>query len=331
MFSLDQYNALKDGAGLLDRSSRGRLRLTGVDRRAYLQGLLTNDILALGPGTGCYSAYLTAQGRMIADMRLFEIGDALLADMAGAVTTAVCDRWDQFIFSEEVQIADVSAGTAQFGVYGPRAAQALEAAFGLVALEALPLYGNRRIDAPGAGALDIVLRSDDVGVDGFDLIVPVERKEEVAGRLRATGAIDVGPDTAEVCRIEAGRPLFAVDMDEHTIPLEAGIEDRAISLTKGCYVGQEIIIRMLHRGHGRVARRLVGLAFDAGAPVPARGDRLCAGDREAGLITSAALSPALGHPIALAVLHRDFTEPGAVVHANDAPAIVTRLPFCLSL
>lgn len=328
MFSLDQYNALKDGAGLLDRSSRGRLSLTGVDRRAYLQGLLTNDILALGPGTGCYAAYLTAQGRMIADMRLFEIGDALLVDMAGAVTTAVRDLWDQFIFSEDVQIADVSAGTAQIGVYGPRAAQALEAALGLTDLEALPLYGNRRIDELGASPLHlIVLRSDDIGVDGFDLVVPVERKDEIAARLRAAGVMDVGHDTAEVCRIEAGRPLFAVDMDEQTIPLEAGIEDRAISLTKGCYVGQEIIIRMLHRGHGRVARRLVGLTFDAGAPVPARGDRLRAGDREVGLITSAALSPALGRPIALAVLHRDFTEPGAVVHANDAPATVTRLPF----
>jgi len=325
MFSLDQYNALKDGAGLLDRSSRGRLSLTGVDRRAYLQGLLTNDIAALGPGTGCYTAYLTAQGRMVADMRLLETGDELLADMIGAVTTTVRDRWEQFVFSEDVQIAEVSMDTAQLGVYGPQAAGALEAALGLNGLEALPLHGNRRIDALGSKA--VVLRSDDIGLDGFDVITPVERKGEVTARLRASGVIDVGHDTAEVCRIEAGRPLFCVDMDEQTIPLEAGIEDRAFSLTKGCYVGQEIIIRVLHRGHGRVARRLIGLTFDAGAPVPARGDRLRAGDREVGTITSAAMSPALGRPIALGMLHRDFTEPGVVVHANDAPATVTRLPF----
>ena len=327
MFSLDQYTALKSGAGLLDRSSLGRLKLTGVDRRSYLQGLLTNDIVALGAGEGCYAAYLTAQGRMIADMRLFELGDALFVDMAGPVTTAVRERWDQFIFSEDVQVADVSATTAQLGLYGPRAAQTLQEALGLEALSVMPLYGSRSMPAGGASAVAVVLRGDDIGVEGFDLILPAERKDEVAARLRDAGAIDIAAETAEVCRIEAGRPLFLVDMDEHTIPLEAGIEDRAISLSKGCYVGQEVIIRVLHRGHGRVARRLVGLTFNVGARVPAHGDRLRAGTREAGSVSSAAASPVLGRPIALAMLHRDFTEPGAVVDANGEPATVTRLPF----
>ena len=137
--------------------------------------------------------------------------------------------------------------------------------------------------------------------------------------------------SADVCRIENGRPVFGRDMTSDTIPLEAGIEDRAISLTKGCYVGQEIIISVLHRGQGRVARRLVGLTLDPTASVPGGGSTIRAGDREIGVVTSAAMSPALGRPIALGYVHRDFVEPGTavtVVSGDQAlPAVVTQLPF----
>ena len=332
MFSLDQYRALHDGAGLVDRSSRGRLALTGADRRAYLQGLLTNDIAALAPGTGCYAAYLTAQGRMIADMRLFETGQALLVDLDGGLADAVRARWSQFIFSEDVEVKDVSATTAQLGVYGPRAAAVLASALSAdeptsfaASLEGMPLHGN--VSLMFRGAAIIVLRSDDVGVMGFDVVVPSNLKEDVTALLRQAGSTGVDPETAEVARVEAGRPLFLADMDTDTIPLEAGIEDRAISLSKGCYVGQEIIIRVLHRGHGRVARRLVGVTFDPSAAVPAKGARLRAGDREVGTITSAVWSPALGRPIAIASVHRDFVEPGTVLSTADAAATVTALPF----
>ncbi|MEO8078367.1 MAG: hypothetical protein ABI818_18715, partial [Acidobacteriota bacterium] len=263
MFSLDQYRALHEGAGLVDRSDRGRLMLTGADRRAYLQGLLTNDIVALTPGTGCYAAYLTAQGRMIADMRLFEIGDALMVDLDGSLAEPVRARWTQFIFSEDVAIQDRSATTAQLGVFGARAAEVIAAALATLEsrapspeprtptaelLQAMPLYGNGRWLVQGGSV--VVLRSDDVGVSGFDVIISVNLKEQFVTLLQDAGAVEVGPETAEVSRVEAGRPLFLADMDTDTIPLEAGIEDRAISLTKGCYVGQEIIIRVLHRGHG---------------------------------------------------------------------------------
>ena len=325
MFSLDRYTALRHGAGLLDRSSRGRLSLTGRDRRAYLQGLLTNDIVALNSGTGCHAAYLTAQGRMIADMRVFEVGAALLVDMVGSVTATVQEKWEQFIFSEEVQITNFSTGTAQLGVYGPKAATVTEAALGTTDLQAMVVNANRTVEFDGASA--IVLRSDDLGIKGFDIVIPAEHRVALAARLRSAGAMDVGVEAAEVLRIEAGRPLFHVDMDEQTIPLEAGIEDRVISLTKGCYVGQEIIIRMLHRGHGRVAKRLMGLTFEPEAAVPARGDRLRSGDRDVGAVTSAVSSPALGRPIALGYLHRDFLEPGTAVQVNDAVARVTALPF----
>jgi tRNA-modifying protein YgfZ len=137
----------------------------------------------------------------------------------------------------------------------------------------------------------------------------------------------VTQEDADVTRIEAGRPKFLVDMTADTIPLEAGIEDRAISLTKGCYVGQEIIIRVLHRGAGRVAKRLVGLALEPGATAPMAGAPVASGDRAIGAITSATVSPALGHAIALGYVHRDFAEPGTPVVVGDNPARVAALPF----
>ncbi len=145
--------------------------------------------------------------------------------------------------------------------------------------------------------------------------------------LRALDVAELDEGTAEAIRIEAGVPRFHRDMDEDTIPLEAGIESSAISMTKGCYVGQEVIIRVLHRGHGRVVRKLVGLTFDHGARVPVAGAVVRRNDREVGHITSACASPALLRPIALAYVHRDFVEPGTVVSADDLRADVTRLPF----
>jgi folate-binding protein YgfZ len=145
------------------------------------------------------------------------------------------------------------------------------------------------------------------------------------------GAVLVGNDTTEVTRVEAGRPAWPRDMNETTIPLEAGIEDRAISLTKGCYVGQEIIIRVLHRGHGRVAKRLVGLRMAGDAAVPSAGDPIRSGDREIGAVTSAVFSPRAGGPIALGYVHRDFVEPSTgvvVVHdGHGTDAAVVSLPL----
>jgi folate-binding protein YgfZ len=273
---------------------------------------------------------------MIADMRVFETGQAVIVDLDGGLAEAVRARWSQFIFSEDVEVQDLSATTAQVGIYGPRSADFLAHALAAAAapekssldadvLREMPIYANHPLALDGDSI--VVLRSDDVGVKGFDVVVPVQLKERFAALLRRAGCVEVGPEAAEVARVEAGRPLFLADMDTETIPLEAGIEDRAISLTKGCYVGQEIIIRVLHRGHGRVAKRLIGLALDPAAPLPAPGERLRAGDREVGRITSAVASPALGRPIALAIVHRDFVDPGTVLNTPSAPAIVSALPF----
>ena len=170
-----------------------------------------------------------------------------------------------------------------------------------------------------AGHPVIVIRVTDTGQPGFDLFVESGQESAVRARLLADGVVPVDALTAEAVRIEAGVPLFHHDMDEETIPLEAGIEGRAISLSKGCYVGQEVIIRVLHRGHGRVARKLVGLSL-GGDSAPAAGATVRAADREVGHVTSATVSPALEHPIALAYVHRDFVEPGTEVTVGDRPA-----------
>ena len=327
MFSPDGYRALIEGAALLDRTDRGLLRFTGADRRSYLQGLLTNDIAALEAGTGCYTAMLTAQGRMIADLRVLETGDALLAVAQRSQAASLRDRFDQFIFSEDVAVADVSEATTQLSVIGPNAVAVVSAAFASDArLVTLLPFENVRVDAGGLPV--VVAGTDEFAVAGLDLFVDATRAGELRNALLVSGATAVDLDTAIVRRIEAGRPEFLVDMDEETIPLEAGIEDRAISQTKGCYVGQEIIIRVLHRGHGRVAKRLVGLLLDMKAE---RGGVVRAGGREVGKVTSATHSPALNRDIALAYVHRDFVAPGTevtvVTSSGDARAVVAALPL----
>jgi folate-binding protein YgfZ len=164
-------------------------------------------------------------------------------------------------------------------------------------------------------------------------MVAASRVGELRAALEASGARAAGSEVAEALRIEAGVPRFHRDMDEETIPLEAGIEARALSTTKGCYVGQEVIVRVLHRGHGRVARKLVGLVAVTSA-LPDRGSVVLADGREVGRVTSSALSPAVGAPIAFAYVHRDYTSPGtnvaiagAEAGRDAAPATVTGLPF----
>jgi folate-binding protein YgfZ len=321
------YDAARTRSAFLDRSDRGRIVVSGNDRRSYLQGLLTNDIAALAAGQGCYAAYLTPQGRMIADLFVYELGDLILLTTIGAVKDVVLAKLDQFIFTEDVKLGDVTEAFSHLAVVGPNAAAAVAAALGTVAVEqlaALGLHGNIR--ASFAGQPAIVTRVADTGEPGFDLFVERAAHDALVAALQRGEVEPIDGETAEAIRIEAGVPLFHRDMDEDTIPLEAGIESRAISLTKGCYVGQEVIIRVLHRGHGRVARKLVGLTLD-GASAPGAKAAIRIDDREVGHVTSSVLSPALHRPIALAYVHRDFVEPATELVVDNARAVVTTLPF----
>jgi len=322
----NSYQLARTGAAIVDRSERGWVVVSGADRRSYLHGLLTNDIATLQAGQGCYAAYLTPQGRMIADLWVYELGDVLLVSMIRDVKPTVLARLDQFIFTEDVQLGDVTDTFGATAVVGPRAARALAAAADVAVdqLSALPEHGNLRIAFERQPA--IVLRTTDTGESGFDILVASEQVARLRERLRAGGTGDVDAGVAEALRIEAAIPRFHRDMDEETIPLEAGIEVRAISMTKGCYVGQEVIVRVLHRGHGRVARRLVGLTVN-GSAVPPAGAPVEAEGKQIGSVTSSVMSPALSKPIALAYLHRDFVTAGTIVRVNDTDAVVTPTPF----
>ncbi|MQA30566.1 MAG: aminomethyl transferase family protein [Luteitalea sp.] len=323
--SLHSYHAARRRAALLPRGGLGRIVVSGQDRASYLQGLLTNDIAALKAGQGCYAAYLTPQGRMITDLWVYELGDVLLLTLPREVKDAVLAKLDQFIFTEDVQLGDVTDTFDHLAIVGPEAAQMLSGVLSVAPeLLRLPEHGNLRAELEGHPV--IVLAVGDLGEAGYDVLADGPVMDSLRNRLLAAEAAELDAAAAEALRIEAGVPRFHVDMDEDTIPLEAGIETRAISLTKGCYVGQEVIIRVLHRGHGRVARKLVGLTFEAGA-LPAAGSRLQADGKDVGNVTSCAWSPALGRSIGLGYVHRDFVAPGTDLTAGAITARVAAVPF----
>ena len=317
------YQAARQHAAWIDRSSRGRIVVSGNDRASYLQGLLTNDIAALAPGTGCYAAYLTAQGRMISDVWVYELGDVILLSVSDAdAKNAVLAKLDQFIFSEDVQLGDVTDAFAQIAVVGPDAPRVVNDLIGT----APPLAEHACVRGEIAGGAAIVTRITDAGEPGFDLYIERLRLPLLQEALSAAGVVALDAETADVLRVEAGIPLFHRDMDEETIPLEAGIEARAINRNKGCYVGQEVIVRVLDRGHGRVAEKLTGLTISGGA-VPAAQSAVTSGDQQVGRVTSAVRSPALHQTIALAYLKRDVLDPGTKVSVSGSEAVVTALPF----
>ena len=310
------YRAISESAAIGAVVPRRAIGVAGSDRASYLQGLLTNDIAALKPGTGCYAAWLSPQGRMLTDLHVFESGDMILLDAPADLADATLERLDQFLFSEDVQLADLSETLRSFWIHGPAAASKLEQVLsGLSALEAWSDYVNARGQFGGSSV--VVARVNQLGVPGFCMFVEPPREEEVRRALESVGAVTAAPAAIEAARIEARYPVFGIDMTDDTIPLEAGIEERAISFSKGCYVGQEVIIRVLHRGHGRVARKLVPLRLEGNQEPPAAGVKVLSDGREIGWITSAASSPRLG-AIALGYVHRDYIEPGTRVEVAAA-------------
>ncbi len=339
---LEQYRVLRRAAGVLERSTRACIGVGGADRAEYLQGLLSNDVAGLAPGAGCYAAYLTPQGRLIADMDVFNLGDRLLLDVDAGVGPLLVARFDELIFAEDATIADWRETCVSYGVHGPAALDVAGAALDELGIACDTPAGVRDLQPHGCcraaaeGETAVVLRTDALGVPGVAVVVPRARAAALHAALVSAGGADVDRAAAEAVRIESGRPRFPVDMDGETIPLEAGIEDRAISFTKGCYVGQEVIVRILHRGAGRVAKRLVGLTLgpagsDAGAAVPERGAAVWHGGEQVGRVTSAVASPALGQVIALGYLPRDLTGTGTRVEV-DLPGgrgggVVTSTPF----
>jgi tRNA-modifying protein YgfZ len=321
MFSLDQYAAAHSSAVIGGHAWCGTVALTGADRGSFLHGLLTNDIAALTTGGGTYAAYLTPQGRMISDMRVIETGDRMLLGVNRPGAAPLAERLNALVFSEDVQAVDVTAELADVGVHGPTAATIIEHATGISVAGLAGQYSNLTHAWSGSTERLTIVRDDAFGVPGFSIYVRHSDHITLRQMLARSGAVSAEDETLDSLRIEAGRPRFGTDMNNDTIPLEAGIEDRAISFTKGCYVGQEVIIRVMHRGHGRVARRLVRLVL-SGSGVPDRGDTIFAGDAPVGEITSAAHSPKAGAPLAFGYVHRDHTSPGTELRVNGSKAVV---------
>jgi folate-binding protein YgfZ len=288
--------------------------VAGRDRASFLQGFLTNDVEALRPGTGCYAAWLTPQGRMMTDMHVLESDGMMLLDLPAFTAEATLARLDQFHFTEDVTLSALGGTLSSLWLHGPRAAAALESAIeGTASLGTWVSYQHQPLQFQREPI--VVARIDQLGVPGYCVFLPPAARDSLWTALAAAGAAAVGQEAIDAARIEAAYPVFGLDMKEDTIPLEAGIEGRAISTSKGCYVGQEVIIRILHRGHGRVAKRLVGLAIDG--PLPAVGTAIAAGDREVGRVTSAAVSPRAG-TVALGYVHRDLAAPGTILAVGEA-------------
>ena len=318
MSSPPGYDALLRGAAWVRRTDRGVVRLRGADRVTWLQGLVTNDVSAIAAGQRIYSAYLTPQGRMITDLWVVATPDTLLLDVPAALASSLVARLEGLIFAEDVQIDDASREMAVLQIFGASATDGTDA----------DTAGTDATDGQMSGLLEI--GDATFGVPSRVVYVPVQEMDQFASK-RLGSHLEVGLDALDVLRVEAGVPRFMVDMTEDTIPLEAGLEDRAISFTKGCYVGQEIIVRVTTRGGGRVARKLVGLRLEDGAEPPPAGAAIHAGERAVGRITSAVFSPRCAGVIALGYVHRDFTEPGTrlEVHydARSLAATVHALPF----
>jgi folate-binding protein YgfZ len=308
------YRQIVENAAIGEVAPTLQLAVAGNDRASFLQGLLTNDIQALGAGGGCYAAWLTPQGRMLTDMHVLESDGMMLLDVPAAQAEATAARLDQFLFSEDVKIGSLAGALTTLWVHGPAAASVFERSLdGASGLGEWAQYHHEHVGFAGESL--VLARIDQLGVPGYCAYLSAGNRSALVTALEGAGARQVGADAIEAARIEAAYPIFGVDMTADTIPLEAGIEPRAISTSKGCYVGQEVIIRVLHRGHGRVARRLVTLKL-AGEGAEPRA-KVVNGDREVGVVTSVAVSPASG-PIALAYVHRDLAVADARVEVETA-------------
>jgi len=290
-----QYRQLREECGLVAREF-GLLVVSGTEAAEYLQGQLTNDVEALGPGEAKYAALLDRKGHMQADMRVLRPGEEqtlwLLLEPAGLA--AASRHLQMYKIGREVEVSDASDDYVLLSLIGPRATEI-----------------GRAIEAT-------TLRTP-VGVD---LVVPVAERERHHAELIRAGAVDVSPEAAEILRIETGRPRFGAEMGTATMPAEAGIVEQAVSFTKGCYIGQETVARLHYKG--KPNRHLRGLRF-SGPAQP--GEPLRLGEKEVGTVGSAAVSPAFG-AIGLAILRRE-AEPGATLAVGEdgVTAQVVALPF----
>jgi len=284
----DGYEALTGSAGLLDLSGRGLLQLTGEDRVRFLNGQTTNDVATLQPGQSVYSAFVNAKGKMRADANLLCFADRLWIDIEPAVASTLAADLDKFIIADDVQVENLEGRFRRHALIGPKTGDVLRVA----GLEP-PAEPNRFSEISAGPFGSLILFRHAFGPDLFcEIFCGADHSSRLADSLQAGGARPTEPGAVETRRIELGIPRFGVDMDSNTLPPEAGIESRAVSYTKGCYIGQEVISRIKSVGH--VNRRMARLEFSGNSgPIPAASP-LTLDSAEAGRVTSCAHVPGRG-------------------------------------
>ncbi len=315
---------VRRSAGLFRRLERGVIEVGGGDRVRWLNGMLTNDVAALAPAArrGCPALLLTPKGGIVADVHVVLHGETLWLDLEREALPGVLKRLQDHVIADDVVLADRSATLARLGLEGPAAPAVLAAAAGQASDLAAGDACELSIDGIRVG----VAAFGWSGERAFQLFAPAAQEERLAVRLRAAGApyglVEGDAPALEVLRVEAGIPRLGRELGPDVLPPEARLES-AVSYTKGCYTGQEIVARL--RSRGQVNHLLVGLSL-TGEPPPAPGTEVVAEEATVGAITSAALSPARG-PIALAFLRRSHAVPGTAVRVAGRAARVEALPL----
>ena len=304
---MTEYEAVRDGgAGLIDLSAtRGRIRVSGSEATMFLNGLITNDVKNLGENRWMPAVFPTVQGRLIGAVRVIRGGEpGFLIDTETASHDAVLKTISRFTLAGDFKVADLTSETALLTVQGNQAAEIVEKVTGV---SDLPENGVAEKDGM------TIIRATHTGEDGFDVIIDSSRKAELKQALETAGAQPVGADTFEILRVEAGIARFGQDMDETNVVPETNLDD-AVSFTKGCYVGQEIIVRIKHRGHP--AKKLTSLRFETDQQVEPGAVILSKENQEIGRVTSAVVSPRLGS-IGLGYVRYEHLADGTQVVVGD--------------
>jgi len=323
----EQYAAVREsGAGLIDLSARGRILVGGADAQMFLNGLITNDMKTLARNSWMPAAFANVQGRLIAAVRVIHRDDGYLIDTEAATRDSVIKLVERFTLAGDFRVTDLSTEVTTFSLQGPGAAEVIAAVFGKETSEvAHHAVSNPKLDN---GQTVTVIRATNTAEDGFDFFVNESDAYRLRDALLARGVREVGEDIAETLRIEAGIPRFGIDMDETTVIPEINLEE-AVSYTKGCYLGQEIIVRIKHRGH--VAKKLTGIVLENEHQVEKDAKIFSADDREIGRVTSTSFSPRLNRRIALAYLKYDYLAGGSEVRISIGDGAikgaVAELPF----
>jgi folate-binding protein YgfZ len=304
---LREYESLHDAAALFDLSFRARLCVGGADAQKFLNGQVTNNVKDLKPGAGCYAALVSAKGKMESDLNIYRLENEILLDFEPGLSGRVKQRLEKFIIAEDAQVIDVAADYGLLSVQGPMSAATLESWSSGLVLPKEPLSVATLVSA-GSGEI-YVTHNSRAGRPGFDLFVPVAAMKEAAAQFVARGVTWCGWQALETTRVEAGVPRFGADMDDTNLAPEA-LDTRAISYSKGCYIGQEVIARI--RTYGQVAKALRGFRIDGEVnELPAKGARLHLGEKEVGYLTSVVRSPRLKAVLALGYVRRQADQAGA--------------------